>query len=344
MSPKKYHYRVPFFGKEVNDTSILVNGNTAETMGQEIAYAAEHGIKFWSFCNYPIGCKDYHPPDSDCVGIQCCADNVGLSYAWNLYLNHPDNHMVNFTLLLQPGFWFPTSLQGGNETFSQELDRYISYFKMPNYQKVLGGRPLVFLFGKGANASDLVALRDATKKALGVEPYITSMNRQVIPGVVDAVSAYTTTGGTQTGGAYEASIAKPESHDWDTWKSNGWKVIPTVSAGWDNRPRSNGTCPWCGENAHPRWTVDPTMQELEDHTAQGLKWVQDNSRAGGAAETNMMLLSAWNEHDEGHWIEPALEQYGGSEKLQAISRALARAEVRARGSGDGGDDLSKEII
>lgn len=328
----------------MNDTSILVNGNTAETMGQEIAYAAEHGIKFWSFCNYPIGCKDYHPPDSDCVGIQCCADNVGLSYAWNLYLNHPDNHMVNFTLLLQPGFWFPTSLQGGNETFSQELDRYISYFEMPNYQKVLGGRPLVFLFGKGANASDLVALRDATKKALGVEPYITSMNRQVIPGVVDAVSAYTTTGGTQTGGAYEASIAKPESHDWDTWKSNGWKVIPTVSAGWDNRPRSNGTCPWCGENAHPRWTVDPTMQELEDHTAQGLKWVQDNSRAGGAAETNMMLLSAWNEHDEGHWIEPALEQYGGSEKLQAISRALARAEVRARGSGDGGDDLSKEII
>ena len=85
---------------------------------------------------------------------------------------------------------------------------------MPNYQKVLGGRPLVFLFGKGGNASDLVALRDATKKALGVEPYITSMNRQILPGVVDAVSAYTTTGGTKTGGAYEASIAKPESQDW----------------------------------------------------------------------------------------------------------------------------------
>lgn len=113
-----------------------------------------------------------------------------------------------------PPWLQPLALQGGNETFSQELDRYISYFEMPNYQKVLGGRPLVFLFGKGANASDLVALRDATKKALGVEPYITSMNRQVIPGVVDAVSAYTTTGGTQTGGAYEASIAKPESHDW----------------------------------------------------------------------------------------------------------------------------------
>ena len=198
MSPKKWHYRVPFFGKEVNDSSIIVNGNTAETMGQELAYAAEHGIKFWSFCNYPIGCTNYHPPDSDCQGIQCCAyvdfwdrasckvllngfrspatatanvlyttrfcsnlntpflfcciknadtdhnhvfhppqpqnhtnhhlhqrDNVGLSYAWNLYLNHPDNHKVNFTLLLQPGYWFPTGLKGGNETLAQEIDRYI---------------------------------------------------------------------------------------------------------------------------------------------------------------------------------------------------------------------------
>ena len=28
-----------------------------------------------------------------------------------------------------------------------------------------------------------------------------------------------------------------------------------------------------------------------------------------------MILSAWNEHDEGHWIAPALEKYGGAEKL-----------------------------
>ena len=94
-----------------------------------------------------------------------------------------------------------------------------------------------------------------------------------------------------------------------------------------------------GDNSHPAWTVDPTMKELEDHTAAGLKWVQDNSGAGGAAETNMMLLSAWNEHDEGHWIEPALEQYGGTEKLQAISRALGRAAARARA----GSDALKEI-
>ena len=132
MSAKKWHYRLPFFGKEVNDTAVVVNGNSADIMGQELEYAAQHGINFWPFCNYPIGCKDYHPPDADCAGIQCCADNVGLSYAWNQYLAHPDNHKVNFTLLLQPGYWFHGQEAGSNETWPEELARYMTYFKMPN--------------------------------------------------------------------------------------------------------------------------------------------------------------------------------------------------------------------
>ena len=93
-------------------------------------------------------------------------------------MNHPDRMKVNFTLLLQPGTWFPTATLGGNETLQQELERYISYFRMPNYQKVLGRRPLVFTFGRGTNVTlhALATLRTMTKTALGVEPYIASMN------------------------------------------------------------------------------------------------------------------------------------------------------------------------
>jgi hypothetical protein len=184
--------RLPFFGKEINDTAVVVNGNSADVMGQELEYAAQHGINFWPFCNYPIGCKDYHPPDADCAGIQCCADNVGLSYAWNQYLAHPDNHKVNFTLLLQPGYWFHGQESGSNETWPEELARYMTYFKMPNYQKVdIGepGRPLVFSFGRDVNQSHLQDFRAATKKAVGVEPYFVSMNGQKLP-EIDALSAY----------------------------------------------------------------------------------------------------------------------------------------------------------
>ena len=51
------------------------------------------------------------------------------------------------------------------------------------------------------------------------------------------------------------------------------------------------------------------MPELENFTLQGLNWVA--SHRSDAAEANVLMLSAWNEHDEGHWIEPALEAYVG---------------------------------
>ena len=192
MSPKDWHYRIPFFGTEVNDTAITANGNSPDVMAQELEYAQKTGIKFWAFCNYPIGCKDYHP--AECKRIQCCADNVGLSYAWNLYQNHPDQHKVNFTLLLQPGYWFHGQESGSNETWAQELARYVGYFKKPNYQLVdvggQAGRPLVFIFGHISNttAGYLQELRAAVNAGIGVEPYVVSMNGKLFDGV-DAVSA-----------------------------------------------------------------------------------------------------------------------------------------------------------
>ena len=322
MSPKQWHYRVPFFGQEINDTAITCDGNRSDVMAQELEYAASHGINFWSFCNYPIGCSDLHPAAADCPNIQCCADNVGLSYAWNQYMQHPDRHKVNFTLLLQPGSWFPTATLGGNETLEQELQRYVSYFRMPNYQKVLGNRPLVFLFGKAVDEFHLLALRNATLNALGVYPYVASMNGQELDGI-DSASQYAQGGGTPEGAPFVPAIAQKSQAFWDAHAQSGKAIIPTVHAGWDPRPRYwNGSypCPW--GRVGNSYVTDPTMPELENYTYRGLKWVSENR---AVAEANVLMLSAWNEHDEGHWIAPALPQYGGAEKLQAIKRAIDRA-------------------
>jgi len=141
---------------------------------------------------------------------------------------------------------------------------------------------------------------------------------------VDAVSAYATGGGTKQGGGYQQYIANAEFTRWSGWASAGKKVIPTVSAGWDNRPRAAAPlgypCPW--GVASGTYIDDPTMSELENHTLAGMEWVKANP---AAAEANIMMLSAWNEHDEGHWIAPALPKYGGTEKLEAIKRAIDRA-------------------
>jgi hypothetical protein len=349
LSPKEWHYRVPFFGKEVNDTAIIANGNHPDVMAQELDFAQKNGIQFWAFCNYPIGCMDSHP--ASCPGIQCCADNVGLSYAWNLYQNHPGRHKVNFTLLLQPGYWFHGQESGSNETWPQELARYVSYFRKPNYQTVhLPGqapRPLVFTFGHISNLTGgyVQELRAAAKAAIGVEPYVVAMNGKIFPGV-DAVSAYG--GGNAAlpnpngpnGSDYETTLAKPEVASWEKRAAGGLKQIPTVTAGHDHRPRTAYNMPW-GSNVSacikmrggtPKaravctgWVQDPTMAQLEEHVTEGLKFVATHP---ASAEANMLLLSAWNEHDEGHWIAPALEQHGGDEKLVAIKKAIDQAEAR----------------
>ena len=108
-----------------------------------------------------------------------------------------------------------------------------------------------------------------------------------------------------------------------------------VCAGWDPRPRvtypctygsqKNCSCPWGGAGGES-YTVDPTMEELTAHTTAGLEWVTKHS--GDAAEANAMLLSAWNEHDEGHWLQPVLEKYGGAQKLDAIKKAIGAVKQR----------------
>lgn len=77
--------------------------------------------------------------------------------------------------------------------------------------------------------------------------------------------------------------------------------------------------PWGAPHWPLEWVVDPTMPELEAHVAEGLDFVAKNAET---AEANMVLLSAWNEYDEGHWFAPALEKYGGTEKLEAVKRAI----------------------
>ena len=41
----------------------------------------------------------------------------------------------------------------------------------------------------------------------------------------------------------------------------------------------------------------------------------------GSAKANAVILSAWNEHDEGHWICPSLKD--GTAKLEAIKAGLS---------------------
>jgi hypothetical protein len=104
------------------------------------------------------------------------------------------------------------------------------------------------------------------------------------------------------------------------------EVLPSITAGWDPRPREVIPPPWQHGAAAKGCNVsgvalchveDPTMQELTSHTSRMVKWVRENP---SSAKANAAILSAWNEHDEGHWVCPSLK--GGAAKLEAIKLGL----------------------
>ena len=53
LGPKRYHNRVPWFGKVVNDSTVKIDGSPQEVMDREIGLAASAGLDYWAFLIYP---------------------------------------------------------------------------------------------------------------------------------------------------------------------------------------------------------------------------------------------------------------------------------------------------
>ena len=187
LEPPKWHYRLPFFATIQQDGSVVVDGDSAAVMAQENKLAAQHGIDYFAFCTYPIGCSNYDPNSTACTDAQCCADNYKLSYALENYLASPgplDTAKPRFSLILQAQSWYPVANHGGNETLEQEAARYAGYFALDSYQKVAGAkRPLVFLLGGTPATPQLVEalslLRQASVAAGAGAPLFVMMGRHM---------------------------------------------------------------------------------------------------------------------------------------------------------------------
>lgn len=161
----------------------------------------------------------------------------------------PDSHLPTHLLSTIPLCFHQL---GGNETLEEEVTRYAGYFAMPNYQKVLDGRPLVYLFPAfGTNVTgDLQALTQASLAKTNKEPYYVVMGgggdsaRNLYSHALSigahAVSRYVTAVNDNTPGqpaSYVDGIANNEIAFWAEAAATGAKLIPPISAGWDPRPR-----------------------------------------------------------------------------------------------------------
>jgi hypothetical protein len=140
----KHQHRAPFFVAEAGPDFIRFKPYSQETMDTEIDYAVHAGIDYWAFCWYPPGC--------------------GMEVGRNLFLSSRKQQRPKWCVIL------------GKNPFDMGRDApwLAAEFAKPEYQKVLDGRPLVYLFTPMSRA-DLSTLRELSLKSCGKSPYVAMM-------------------------------------------------------------------------------------------------------------------------------------------------------------------------
>ncbi len=139
LSPEKFHYRLPFFATVLSPTNTSYNGDLQSVMDQEILYAKHAGIDYWAFdtyCAYGPNCSTNSSFCTEYMGISNQYCPLDPAYGLHRYLSSQYNSLVNFTLILLGSIPCDPAVQEG----------YLELMVHPQFQTVLGGRPLLYLF------------------------------------------------------------------------------------------------------------------------------------------------------------------------------------------------------
>jgi len=278
LSPNEYHYRAPFYSVEISADSIQCRGNTQAIMDEEIQYAKDAGIDYWAFCWY--------------------RPHTGLDTARTLYLASSHKDDVKWCVIL------------GTATLTLNTDApwLVQRFKESNYQKVAGGRPLIYVYQTGVPKVVVDSLRSMCSAQGVPAPYIAVMDFTASTAKTtalnlgaDALSSYKSTVGSN-GQPYYPVLPKGDSTGWEQYKNadTSLKIIPWVTSGRNTKPRIDNPVSWTTVPPSA-WVADGTPQQIANDLAKAFSWVGQHK---SACEANTIIIYAWNEFDEGGWICP----------------------------------------
>ncbi len=321
LGQPKYHFRLPWFAQLLEDGKVRINGDSQAIMEQEIAYAAQAGLNYWAFVDY-------------------LNEAPGMSIGLNRYLAAKEKKGIRYCLVEEG--------ERLDKEGTQAWSRLVEHFRLPDYQTVLDGRPLLCLFGKTTKIgrAEWEELKRKTMAAGLQEPYLVLMGGEAAKDRhmlgFDAVSEYACSGKGYTTDpeTYERLTSYSVSEKlWARWKLERTPCITFASAGWDTRPRQERPPAWCSwvtatpdptPSAQQKSLIDATTatpDELAAHVRAAIAWTQNNRDLNPA---NAILVYAWNEHDEGGWLQPTLSANGKPDtaRLQALEKVLRPSALK----------------
>ncbi len=350
LSPEEFHYRLPWSGSILDEPeptkiiredardnpyfayssqfpknnpltplatkSVTTAGNTQEIIDKEIRFAKASGLDYWAILWYDVG------------------DDSVLTLQRDLYLASMQRHGMEWCHILGGGFAVAAS-GGGAETDAM-FNTLLDQLEMDNYTVTLDGRPVVYVFEPEpwmTNGFDRFLTRAAAR---GLDPYIVGMVFDTTTATIEnrlnsiyaeAVSSYCTGG--SNGITFERNT-RNERFKWDSFKETDFDVIPSITTGWDKRPRHIYANPWEYPHAASfatQWMEQGTPEEIADHMGDGMDFVEFN---GSDYSFRSVIVYAWNENDEGGWINPTLFEMrdsGRPLRLDAIRDELITRRV-----------------
>jgi hypothetical protein len=304
LGPGKYHDRLPWFASVINDSTVRIDGTAMDIMDKEIEYAAGAGLDYWAFLLYP--------------------ESNSMSFSLRQYINSENRSKINFCLVLHSSFGV------SDEKWPGELERVIRLIKLPEYQKVLNGRPLVYAFEvklKGQFPYERFAEFLNRAKSEGLNPYCVFMGwdppsdykKASVMGF-DAVSHYACDSDAPT---FSELMQKAENN-WEKARMERVPYIPLVTTGWDKQPRKDHPVSWELDHGYHRQKVFPSKanpEQIASHLSNALDFVKLNS---DICKADAIIMYAWNENDEGGWLIPTWSPDGipDTKRLNAIAKVL----------------------
>lgn len=269
-------------------TGVFID--TQATFDAEITAAVSAGLKYWAFLRYSVG---------------AIVENISGTYGLQYYQASSKNNLINWCSMIDPkGF-------GSTGNYAAQVATIVSEFQQSNYQKVIGNRPLLYVYWDSAALSSnwggslvnfatmITALRAAAVAAGLGTPYIVVCNGLDVS-VLNAIGA-------DAASNYNPVVTYPlqapfATYDtavrayWAGMAALGKPIIPIASVGWDVRARVLRPPPW-EPNIYPyfglnKYATPPTSAEITTHLAAGVAYINANP---SICPASVGLIYAWNE-------------------------------------------------
>lgn len=346
LKPEKYHWRAPFFVRPTGDPEAPLAFNPdyqpepiQEATDAEISFAAKAGIDYWAFGHHGRHQKVRR----------------ALRDGLQAYLGSPLKPRINFCLIANAAamgsteFWEPATVVHTDSEilgdWRQYVEEYVDLMREPTYQRVLGDRPLLYIYqpsllgqGQRKEPASLTLigeainhLRSRLRQADIGDPYLVGMVNSrldtwrtlVADGLLEAVTLYHFRYGVP-----DATEPIPYADLWAAIRRDvldgvfgqpHLKTVPILMSGANWMPRAEKS-----PEVFPAWDWgEPLPGDLAQHVTAGLDYVAEHP---AKCEANTVIMYAWNEHSEGGSLCPLMgdppDYRPVTRQIDEVSRAL----------------------